>query len=406
MTKFTDKPLGVGDYENLKANNNVFTPDQEKAFAASGPSITNSFIMGEMLVCSYEEKDGATGFAMTNGKCAIHIDSTNNMIFSAGEPGQAGCGGKLVMNTGDTIQKTTAIAVEVTGKANNKTKGSKDGEKGKETDDVEEPAYSLKVYGDVLVESVGGDLKLKGDNILLNASNTLNLRSGKDINIQAGENGGKINFSAGEVKIESAFLRKKISGGEYTEGAGEVGTTQFKPGSNTTIESVGSLRHVIAGNYEIGIPKGEFRVGALYTHLNSTLDFAIDATKDLSIRATGKSKYEVLGVTTEKQVKTSNFQMIIGPTPQGASKELPAFKINSGGAIGMDALVGGFKLTSGAKALSKFSFDEKGGEWRVGTKLGYLKMDPTNVELGYIKIAKLNLSAISAELKGSAIFLN
>ncbi len=404
MSSPTDRPLSATDYANLKLDQNIYSPEAQAAFAASGPFITKSEVWGDFLLCSYQEKDGATGFAMTNGKCAFHVDTTNNLIFSAGSPGQAGCGGKMVFNGGDTLQKTTGIAIEVTGKANTTTKEQTDA--GDIEDVANEVPYSLKVYGDVKIEAIGGEVQIAGDNVTVNGRSSLNLVSGKDITLQAGNNGGKINLYGGEIYMDAAFLKKKISGGEYTDGAGEVKTDQYKPGSTNTITSTGSLTHNITGDYELGV-LGDYRLGVTKNYaLDVTLDAATTVKKSMSTLVFGRSKLEVQGLAIDKGAPTGpNYELAIGPN-KGASEELPAFQVKSQGSIGMESTIGGFKLTSGAKALSELSFNETEGEFRVGPKLGSLKLGPESASLSYLEVAKLNLTAAATELKGTLIFLN
>lgn len=382
-----------------------FVPEGVDPLISAAPIPIRSELWGKFLITAYEWKDGSSGLAFTNGKASFHIDNNNNLIFSAGEPSQGGCGGKMITNTIEKLEKSQSVAIEVSGKPDGGIKSTDEGKDGN-IEETEEPAYSLKVYGNVCVEALGGEVVLKGDNVTINAANTLNLNSGKDINIQAGQNGGNINLTAGTIKMDGSFLKKKITGGEYADGTAEIQTDQIKPGSSNVINSVGNIKYAITGDYELGTT-GDYKLGVLGNyHTDVTLDYGLNVKKNMSTLVSGKSKLEVQGVVSEKQNKTSNYEIIIGPAASGASKELPTFKVNSGGPIGLEALLGGFKLTSGAKAVSEFSFDEKEGSWRVGSKLGYLSMGPKDVELGYIKTSKLTLSAVSASLTAPAIFLN
>ena len=107
----------------------------------SAPVPVYSYIFGNFTLTSYTfEEDGSSGIALYDGKTAFHIDNVGNMIFTTGQPSQSGCGGKMVINSEATIEKTGSISIEVTGRAN-------DGEIGKEKnstggiDEKKLPAY-------------------------------------------------------------------------------------------------------------------------------------------------------------------------------------------------------------------------------------------------------------------------
>ena len=100
---------------------------------------------------SWEGGDGQPGgYTVTNGQSAMFFDETGNMVFSTGVPGQSGCGGKLILNTGDQLQKHNGtISIQATGaKDTEATPG-----KGGKTKSKESPAYSVYAEGGMNLEA-------------------------------------------------------------------------------------------------------------------------------------------------------------------------------------------------------------------------------------------------------------
>ena len=397
MTK-TTHAASTSSY--LKLDGDLFKPEEEEQFTGEGPIPTRSELWGGYLVCSYEYKDGSEGFSITNGSCSIHMDNTNNMVLSAGNPGQAGCGGKLVVNTGDQLQKSSAFAMEITGKENGGLTNTEEGSDGNVEETVE-PPYSLKVYGDVLIECVGGDVKLKGDNVQINASNNLTLSSGKDVNIQAGVNGGNINLSGGNVKIDTGFLEKKVSGGEYTDGAGEVQTDQIKLGSTNTINTIGDINRTITGNYTCGIT-GDLKLGSKNMHLAAATDFALEGLT-MSTRVTGQAKTEILGLIPEGATQKENWNITVGPVLK-PPKGVRGIEVNSTSGVGMFAAKEGFDFSVG-KALSSLKLTEKDASLQA-LELNTLDINTLGISMAATKTSNFKLGPESATIIAPAIFLN
>lgn len=395
MSAPTNRPASDSTYANL--NGNLYRPENIDPALSEAPKPVRSELYGETLVICYAYKDGSEGFAITNGKCALHVDNNNNFIISAGSPGQSGSGGKFVVNAGDYIQKGTSFAMEITGKANNSTKNQ--GADGN-IEDKEEPAYSLKVYGDIWIESVGGEVKIKGDNVQINANNTLNLTSGKDITLQAGGEGGTINLNGGSVNINAGFLKKKITNGEYTEGTAEVRTEQYKPGSSIITESVGNVKYQVNGDYEIGTT-GDFRVGVTKNYNVSVgLDSAFQ-TKNQSTLVLGQSKLEVQGISkTKGTTQKETYNLTVGP----AKGKDSGYVVDSFSGVTMKSTTGAFDFSVG-KSLSSFKFDQKNGSFSVG-KLSTLNLGPKEAALSYGKISSLKVGPTSISLTAPAIYLN
>lgn len=252
-------------------------------------------------LATYGNADDSSGFILTNGQTAFHFDSSGNMILATGKP-LGGCGGKAVITSEEFIQKTKSIAVEVTGNDDKATQ-TKDSKGNSTAEQI--PAYSLSVFGDIAIESVGGEINLKGDNVSVRANNNLLFEAGESIIFNSGKGAGNYNINAGNVEINAVNFNKKITGGEYSLGAGEVKTEQTKPGAVTEVSTPGSFKQIVNGNYEIGV------TGDL--NINATGGVAIKGDKNIFIETT-RGNY----VETIKGKKTTKIQ---GQDPYGIAQK-------------------------------------------------------------------------------------
>jgi hypothetical protein len=367
----------------------------------SAPIPDYSYVFGDFVLTSYKfEEDGSSGIALYNGKTAFHIDNTGNMIFTTSQPSQSGCGGKVVMNSEASIEKTGSVSIEVTGRPN-------DGELGKEKnssggiDDKKLPAYSLKVYGDVLIECIGGEAVIKGDNVTINASSTLNLNSGKDINISAGGNGGRINVAGGTFALNTGFFEKNLTGGEYSKGAGEVQIEQYNRKATNSVSTPGSIKYTVNGDYEVGVT-GEFKqiVNKNYS-LSVDKDYAHVVKGNYSEKIEGKQKSVIDGKKVNKSSQQDNYVLEIG----AAKKSSAALKISTGSDIKMDTTTGGFTFEA-TKQASTFKLTEKDLKINVGKELGVIELAERQAVFSFGKTSKITLDAAKISVEATAIYLN
>jgi len=233
---------------------------------------------------TYTNDDGTSGYILTNGTSIFHFDTAGNIILSTGKPAQAGCGGKVIIRAEDKQEKAKTTSIHITGNDDKQTRTS-DGEGGEKVE--KSPAYSLFVEGDIAIESQGGEVSVKGDNITLNAANILTLRAGEAINLEAGQGGGKVNVLAGDYNINASFSTNTITGGHYTNNTGEVTVNQVVPGTTTSINTVGGVNYMVRGEYNVGILK-DYNVAATGNILFGSI------TGGIGIRVVGKS-YEFVG---------------------------------------------------------------------------------------------------------------
>lgn len=403
MSAPTNRPASEATYKQI-SEKTPFQPEELFGDIGNVPLPDRVELYGDFQFGNYKyQLDESGGFFLTNGKSAFHIDNSNNMIFSTGFPGLGGSGGKMVFNGGDKLEKVTTVAIEVSGQEISDTRTGDDGN----IEKVEAPAYSLKVYGDIAIECVGGDVTIKGDNVTVNSQNTLNLKSGKDINIQAGVDGGNINFQAGTIKMDAAFLKKKISGGEYNDNIGEVETQQFKPGAQNTISSVGDIDRQITGNVNYKV-LGNYELQSTgYGVLGFKQDFGFTAANYASV-IQGKKREQILGLNP-------NVGGILPSTPTwNYSIEVGASKLPQPGFV--------VESLSGAAINTIGSAVGQGIELNVNKTISTLKLTPENISMGISKLTSLNMgleesdfsyggskfyiNAASAGVSAPAIFLN
>lgn len=379
---------------------NGFTTDVEglgSNYYAEGPIPDYSQVIGGFNITAYKFADGSNGIALYNGKAAFHIDNNNNITLAAGPPGQSGCGGKMIENVQSKLTKAKSVTIEVTGRDDGGTVDKKQNADG----NVEEstlPAYSLKVYGPCYIEAIGGDVAIKGDNITLNASSTLNLKSNKDINIQAGENGGKISMYGGTFDLNTAFFNKKLSGGEYSDGSGEFAVEQKKPGASVNIDTPGSVKYTVNGDYTVGVT-GDYKLGVTGNFSTSvTKDYALEVKGKYGEVITGKMKTEVQGVDGKPaSAQQENYVIEVGPN---AKKSNAGLKISSDSKVEFANKEGGYKMEVG-KQLATLELDTKKFSATTGAKMGAIELDEKQAVMKFGETAKVSVSPKESILENS-----
>jgi len=263
---------------------------------------------------SYENQDGTTGFIMTNGQSMFHFDVNGNIVMATGKPGQSGCGGKVVIHAKDHHEKTDTYAVHVRGNDDEQTK-EEDGSTTKSA------PYSIYVEGDVAIESQGGDVGIKGDNITLNAVNNLTLRSGENINIEPAEGQGKITAVCTDFNLDSSFARFTTSGGFYVDGSGEFSVNQkLKPGAQVAINTLGTVNQVIKGDYSLRAT-GNIQLESDFGHLLQKATKGGAATVingDDSKTVRGLSSLTVLGKAINAGEPQAAYKMTLGSSLAGS----------------------------------------------------------------------------------------
>ena len=389
----------------------------EKAFSNNNEDLDKSWTSEKILDIDYMAKYGDFDFysfkdpnggnsnlAWTNGINMMGIIN-DNLHLQAGKPGNTGCGGKLVISAdGGVIQQTGSQTIEVVADDLDETaEQSGDGNISKE----KTPAYSLKVYGDCYIESIGGNVIVKGDNVMLNAVSNLTLKSDKDIQIQAGSKGdGRILMNAASIEQNASFLKQNITGSVTTEGAGAVENVQYNPLASMTTSSAGYKREAFTGNLEFEVAGNfnHFVFGNYHKHVQDNHSIYIGGDKGELIEgkfglAMNGAKKSKLPPGTGIKPDEPNFKFFSGP--QVGS--LTGIEINSVNNVEVKSLSGDIELAARTN-LSKLKLGKESVELNYLQKAS-IKMGPEATEVKN-NASKLTLGIATTQLSAPAIFLN
>ena len=276
-----------GDQSKNPENNQTFIPEDAKYTVIGIHNGWYQFV--------WEGPNGEPGgYVVTNGQSSMFFDETGNMVMSTGVPGDSGCGGKFIVNGTDELHSVSRLAVEARGTTET-PKGEKNKTTGKTNpNEVErDAAISLYASGDTAIESTGGEVGIKGDNIIINAVKTLTLKAGEAINIESGDGSGKVNIHTGDYNINAAFLNEKITGGKHQDIDGTSVTNQILPGAQQATNSMGTINHKILGNYYVGVGiPGKGGHYNLRADSNITLE---SRTAGYSLQTLGMSHERIMG---------------------------------------------------------------------------------------------------------------
>ena len=307
-------------------------------------------------LATYKNEDGSTGAVMTNGQAAIHFDANNRIIIATGDPAQGGCGGQVIINSSDRLETSKTQTIHITGNPNEERVKGKDG--GEEV--KSRPAYSLMVEGDIAIEG-RGEVSIGGDNVTIVSKNILTLK-GTEVNIEAGNGGGKVNIHAADISKNVAFEKNVTTGGSHSEVTGEFTVNKkSNPGAVTAINTLGGINLLVSGDYNIST-LGQYQVNAMGNILMSSTKggFATIAPGKYFSWVGGIKDENILGksISVGTTPPSTTYSLKLGPNKTG-------LQINSTGSINMQAigadatitapiginLFGGKKITAVAAAI-------------------------------------------------------
>lgn len=280
-------------------------------------------------LATYKNADGSSGAVMTNGEAAIHFDANNRIIIATGDPSQGGCGGQVVINSSDRLETSKTQTIHITGNADEERVKGKDGKE----EIKKRPAYSLMVEGDIAIEG-RGEVSIGGDNVTIVSKNVLTLK-GTEINLEAGNGGGKVNIHAADISKNIAFEKTVNTGGSHSEVKGEFTVNQkSNPGAVAAINTVGGVNMLVRGDYNIST-LGQYQVSAIGNILHSSTKggYAIKIPGKYSSQIGGVKEEKILGksISASESAPTTTYKLDLGPNTTG-------LQINSTGAIKMQAI--------------------------------------------------------------------
>lgn len=227
---------GFGNNQDQTGNQSTFKPAAvDKIYQENlGPEVSR--VYGH----NTQTGDGYLAYVNSSGS-AFHLDADGSVIIRAAKNPVSNpktgrfdvwADGQGNLNFGEFL------AIEV--KNNENIKGKK--------------AFSLFVNGDIDVQSLGGTIALKGENIRIAADKSLELL-GADIKIHAGagqgtakdsstkppeEAGGSLDVRCGSYKLSYAS-KQGVETASYAKSEGEVSFIMPNSQGNFSIESAGTL---------------------------------------------------------------------------------------------------------------------------------------------------------------------
>lgn len=288
-------------------------------------------------LATYKNDDGSSGAVMTNGEAAIHFDANNRIIIATGDPAQGGCGGQVVINSSERLETSKTQTIHITGTPNEeRVKGSDGKEEVKKR-----PAYSLMVEGDIAIEAAG-EVSIGGSNVTIVSKNVLTLK-GTEINLEAGNGGGKVNIHAADISKNIAFEKNVNTGGSHSEVAGEFTVNQkANPGAVTAINTVGGINLLVRGDYNIST-LGQYQVNAIGNILFSSTKggFATIGSGKYFSWTGGVKEENILGksISVSSTKPSTTYSLKLGPNKTG-------LQIDSTGGINMQAIGAAATITA------------------------------------------------------------
>ena len=202
----------------------------------------------------------------------------------------------------------------------------------------------------------------------------------------------------GTCEINTAFLNKNLSGGEYSEGPGEFKVTQNKEGASVSIDTPGEVKYTVNGNYTVGV-KGDYTMGTEGNYnVNVDKDAAWAIKGKFSQIIDGKAKFEVKGQEA-KGGKSSQQETYVVKVAAPKQKSIAALLIDAGGKQEFKSLQDGFKFEIGKQLASLELTDKNKFSVTTGKALGAINMDEKQVIIEHGKTAKMTIKPEEVSLE-------
>lgn len=195
-------------------------------------------INGCKITKAVNEEGRVTLIITTDNGQTINCDETGNIFIGCGKIGDDETGGQI------TLRPQGDMTVKVGGRFAMEVENLLD----------EDKPLSVVSYGDINVESSGGDVFLKGQNVSIRALKDLNL-IGEKVNIQGGDGaGGTVAIAANKFASDVTFIENTVSGGITNNVLGEITDRQIlDPRSLRAITSSGHMKITAAGDLSIDV---------------------------------------------------------------------------------------------------------------------------------------------------------
>ena len=204
---------------------------------------------GVKVIKAQNEEGRVTYIVCTDNGQSINMDETGNIFIGCGKIGDDEGGGQLTARPQGamTVKVGDTLSIEVENKLD------------------EEKPLSVKVFGDINMEAVGGDLHLAGNNVNINAKTDLYLKGSK-VSLQGGDGaGGAVEIVANTFKTDTVFINNKVTGGVTQNVFGEYTIRQLlDPRASFNIISSGAMNITSGGDFSLnGAGRAEVLIAGL-----------------------------------------------------------------------------------------------------------------------------------------------
>lgn len=268
----------------------------------SGTQRTSSSekLNGVKVIKAQNEEGRVTYIVCTDNGQSINMDETGNIFIGCGKIGDDEGGGQLTARPQGamTVKVGDTLSIEVENKLD------------------EEKPLSVKVFGDINMEAVGGDLHLAGNNVNIRAKTDLHL-IGSKVLLQGGDGaGGVVEVVANSFKTNTVFINNEVTGGVTQNVFGEYtirqlldprasfniissGAMNITPGGDFTLNGAGRAEVLIAGLPPKPIPTAKSPNAFTLAIANGNVAHTI-AAGNLTEKYTGNVTTAIEGNVTEQ----------------------------------------------------------------------------------------------------------
>ena len=170
-------------------------PDTAPSSATNPALMSKTRLLGTKEMRHLNDEDKATYLLATDNGQSIYMDETGNIFIGSAKVGEDEQGGQIILRSqGDMLLKVGGrLVVEI----ENFLKAEK--------------PLSLKIGGDINIESVAHTVHLSGKNVNVHADQELHL-SGEKVSIEAGKAAGNFEVNCGNFAMNNATADIKSSG--------------------------------------------------------------------------------------------------------------------------------------------------------------------------------------------------
>lgn len=205
---------------------------------------------GPIKIVSIKRSDDPNDFDLhlANGNGHISFQNGNIALISGSTGSRTNpCSGKLVVKNSGEIRKSEGpVNIEVSADS------SREENVEANPDSAEVPAYSLKVYGDYALETVGGKTAVRGNKVVIAATDTLTIIGESGLVLQAGKDGnGTMTMNAGLLQ-KNVTTEKEVVTSQKTSVVSEQSTFQYDPRAAVNIVSPGHMNIKASGDISFG----------------------------------------------------------------------------------------------------------------------------------------------------------